>query len=95
MIFIWEIMCICTVIIDIRILFIFLELHEIKNKDDSEQVHSFSLMDLLPEKTTEFWRYKGSLTTPGAIGGADCAEIVIWTVFKVHKYCIIGCTLVY
>ena len=52
-------------------------------------------MDLLPEKTTEFWRYKGSLTTPGAIGGNDCAEIVIWTVFKVHKYCIIGWSLVY
>jgi carbonic anhydrase len=51
---------------------------EIINPDaDKKSVlsYSFPLMDLIPDRTGSFYRYNGSLTTPG------CNEDVIWTVF--------------
>ena len=41
-----------------------------------EDIAAFKLSALLPAKTTEFYRYVGSLTTPA------CYESVMWTVFS-------------
>ena len=41
---------------------------------------TLSLRDLLPVSTSKFYRYTGSLTTPG------CNEIVVWTVFDSPIY---------
>lgn len=51
-------------------------LNSAKYKDDSSNVSPFALEKVLPRNTDGFYRYPGSLTTPG------CNEIVVWTVFK-------------
>jgi carbonic anhydrase len=43
--------------------------------DETTLNNLVSLQDLLPEQTTSFYRYSGSLTTP------KCNQIVSWTVF--------------
>ncbi|XP_074120870.1 carbonic anhydrase 4 [Sminthopsis crassicaudata] len=52
-------------------------LKNIQHKSKSTSLKEFSLFDLLPkvDKLKHYYRYQGSLTTPG------CQEKVIWTVF--------------
>lgn len=39
-------------------------------------IPGFSIEELLPERPDEYYRYKGSLTTP------PCHPTVLWTVFR-------------
>ncbi|XP_060704276.1 carbonic anhydrase 4a [Hemiscyllium ocellatum] len=52
-------------------------LKSVSKSGDSGQLKSFALNKLIPdrEKLKKYYRYQGSLTTPG------CDEAVIWTVF--------------
>jgi len=51
-------------------------IEKITKKGEKAQIKSFPLVELLPRNTDDFFRYNGSLTTPG------CNQIVLWTVFK-------------
>ncbi|KAB0342529.1 hypothetical protein FD754_019455, partial [Muntiacus muntjak] len=55
---------------------IFDHLTAVKYKDQEVFIPGFSIEELLPERPEEYYRYRGSLTTP------PCYPTVLWTVFR-------------
>ncbi|XP_054421287.1 carbonic anhydrase 12 [Pteronotus mesoamericanus] len=55
---------------------IFSHLQDVKYKGQEVHIPAFSIEELLPERPEEYYRYKGSLTTP------PCYPTVLWTVFR-------------
>ncbi|XP_012657308.1 carbonic anhydrase 12 isoform X3 [Otolemur garnettii] len=55
---------------------IFSHLQHVKYKGQEVSVPGFNIEELLPERLAEYYRYKGSLTTP------PCYPTVTWTVFR-------------
>ncbi|KAK2491660.1 hypothetical protein MC885_019436 [Smutsia gigantea] len=55
---------------------IFSHLQDVKYKGQEVRIPGFSIEELLPEKPAEYYRYRGSLTTP------PCHPTVLWTVFR-------------
>ena len=51
-------------------------LPNVVNPGSSHRLPSFTVNDILPKDRHAFWRYQGSLTTPG------CAEVVTWSVIQ-------------
>eukprot|EP00794_Sanderia_malayensis_P013892 gene13892-15340_t len=49
---------------------------KIQHKDDKVTIDEIPLDAVMPEKTDDFYYYKGSLTTPG------CNEAVLWVVYR-------------
>ena len=57
--------------------YIFDAVKKVRNHNQTTTIdNGIRLYDLLPGNRDAFYRYKGSLTTPG------CNEVVMWTVFK-------------
>uniref|UniRef100_A0A8C6E901 Carbonic anhydrase n=1 Tax=Moschus moschiferus TaxID=68415 RepID=A0A8C6E901_MOSMO len=55
---------------------IFDNLKAVKYKDQEVFIPGFNIEELLPERPEEYYRYRGSLTTP------PCYPTVLWTVFR-------------
>ncbi|NXG97067.1 CAH12 anhydrase, partial [Loxia leucoptera] len=55
---------------------IFRHFQNVKYKDQKVLVPGFNIQELLPDRLDEYYRYKGSLTTP------PCYPSVLWTVFR-------------
>uniref|UniRef100_A0A8C8YTU9 Carbonic anhydrase n=1 Tax=Prolemur simus TaxID=1328070 RepID=A0A8C8YTU9_PROSS len=55
---------------------IFSHLQHVKYKGQEVLIPGFNVEELLPERPAEYYRYRGSLTTP------PCNPTVIWTVFR-------------
>ncbi|XP_004758803.1 carbonic anhydrase 12 isoform X1 [Mustela putorius furo] len=55
---------------------IFKHLQDVRYKGQEVLIPGFSIEELLPERPDEYYRYKGSLTTP------PCHPTVLWTVFR-------------
>lgn len=56
------------------------KLMDIKYKDETVELTPFAIRDILPGDVDSYFRYPGSLTTPG------CAEAVTWTLLEDKVY---------
>ncbi|XP_007956213.1 carbonic anhydrase 12 [Orycteropus afer afer] len=55
---------------------IFSHLQDVKYKGQEVLIPGFNIEELIPERPEEYYRYRGSLTTP------PCHPTVLWTVFR-------------